>query len=60
MLKPVKLSPDEVSLAFLYLSGTQPGRLLPPRLKQLTLVDWQQLAYLLEMLEQERELHPLH
>jgi hypothetical protein len=29
-------------------------------LKQLTLVDWQQLAYLLEMLEQERELHPLH
>jgi hypothetical protein len=29
-------------------------------LKQLTLVDWQQLAYLLEMLEQERNLQPLH
>jgi hypothetical protein len=59
-LETLQLTPEEVSLAFLCLVGERKQSSLPPSLTKLELHQWQYLAHLLVMLEQERDLSQLH
>ena len=60
MLQTLKLSPEQVRLAFLCLVGKEPYQNLPPELKELDQEEWQQLATFLVALEKQKELESLH
>jgi hypothetical protein len=60
ILDVLELTPEEVSLAFLCLVGEQKSSNLPSNLQNLEVHQWQYLAHLLAMLEEERSLSQLH
>jgi hypothetical protein len=54
------LTVEEISLAFLILTGEAPENPLPPPLDKLLLSEWDSLAILLQALQREMELVGVH
>ena len=55
-----KLKPEELTTAFLLLSGKYPAESLPKPLLDLTRAEWEALASLLSKLEEEKNRLGVH
>ena len=56
----MKLTPEEVSQAFLFLAGQQTQKELPPQLQELSQETWEELAKMLWALKEEQIQSTMH